>query len=87
MMAATIQQIDDNSYTVTSRGTHMVLEKHGDGWRMKTKNAATRVWGMGGESWKDFASLEEVERNYKSWRGIAVLVGDAGQVPSPAICH
>lgn len=86
-MMATIQQIGDNSYTVTNRGTHMVLEKHRGGWRMKTKNAATRVWSMGGESWKEFGSLEEVERNYKSWRGIVVLVGSADQVPLTAVRH
>lgn len=84
---ATIQQIDDNSYTVTTRGCRMVLEKHRGGWRMKTVNAATRVWGMGGESWKDFGSLEEVERNYKSWRGIAVLADGAAQAPLAAVRH
>lgn len=84
MAATTIQQIDDKSYTLTTRGCRMLLERNRDGWRMKTVSAATRVWSMGGESWKDFGSLEEVERSYKSWRGIAALVGSSAQAPLAA---
>jgi len=36
---------------------------------------------MGGESWKDFGSLIEIEAHYKSWRGIAALV-DAAHLPA-----
>lgn len=71
---ATIQQLSPTSYSLTARGSRMVLEQTPKGWVMKTRNASTRVWGMGGESWKDFASLIEVEAHYKSWRGIAALV-------------
>lgn len=72
---ATIQQINDTTYSLDARGSHMVLEQTKSGWRMKTRNAATRVWGLGGESWKDFDSLAEVEAKYKSWKGIAALIG------------
>lgn len=78
---ADIQQIDDNSYATSVRGTHMVLEKTAAGWRVKTRNAATRVWGIGGESWKDFDSLAQVEARYKSWRGIGALITAPGQQP------
>ncbi|HBO7921885.1 TPA: hypothetical protein L5C37_006199 [Pseudomonas aeruginosa] len=72
---ASFQQIDDTSYAVQARGSSMVLEQTKKGWRVKTRNAATRVWGLGGESWKDFDTLADVERHYKTWRGIAALIG------------
>lgn len=78
---AEIQQINDNSYATSVRGTHMVLEKTTKGWRVKTRNAATRVWGIGGESWKDFDSLAQVEARYKSWRGITALLAAPGHQP------
>lgn len=76
---ATIQQLDDTRYSVEARGSRMVLEQTKKGWRVKTRNAATRVWGLGGESWKDFDSLAEVEAKYKSWKGIAALIGTPGK--------
>ncbi|MGO4801161.1 hypothetical protein ACEN2T_17925 [Pseudomonas sp. W22_MBD1_FP4] len=72
---AVIQQINETSYALDARGSRMVLEQIHSGWRMKTRNAATRVWGLGGESWKEFRSLAEVEAKYKSWKGIAALIG------------
>ncbi|WP_219096221.1 hypothetical protein [Pseudomonas sp. UMAB-40] len=74
-----IEQIGDNRYSLKARGTSMVLEQVNGGWRVKTKNAATRAWSMGGESWKEFATLAQVEANYKSWRGIAALVETQNQ--------
>lgn len=70
-----IVQIDETSYAIAVRGSSMVLEQTAKGWRVKTRNAATRVWGLGGESWKDFDTLADVERHYKSWRGITALIG------------
>jgi hypothetical protein len=72
---ATIQQLGDTSYSIEARGSRMVLEQTKKGWRVRTRNAATRVWGLGGESSKDFDSLADVEAKYKSWKGIAALVG------------
>lgn len=71
---ATIQQLDNNCYSLQVRGTKMTLEPFRKGWRMKVVNAATRVRGMGGESWKEFETLAEVESTYKSWRGIAAML-------------
>jgi hypothetical protein len=71
---ATIQQLCDNRYFLQVRGTKMTLEPFRQGWRMKVVNAATRVWGMGGESWKEFDTLAGVESKHKSWRGIASLL-------------
>lgn len=76
---ATIQQIDDTSFALEARGARMILEQISGGWRMKTRNAASRAWSLGGESWKDFGSLAEVEAKYKSWKGIASLIGNPGQ--------
>lgn len=75
---AVIQQIDASTYSVQSRGTHMTLQQTAKGWRVITRNAATRVWGLGGESWKDFDTLSDVERHYKSWRGIEALLASDG---------
>lgn len=76
---AAIQQIGENSFALEARGSRMILEQIKGGWRMRTTNAASRVWSLGGESWKEFASLSEVEAKYKSWRGIASLVGSQSQ--------
>ena len=46
---ATIQQLSPTSYSLTARGSQMLLEQTPKGWVMKTRNASTRVWGMGGE--------------------------------------
>jgi len=73
-MGKSIIQVGENTFTLTARGSQMTLEPHRKGWRMKTINASTRVWGMGGESWKEFETLAEVEKHYKSWRGISALV-------------
>lgn len=76
-----IQQTDAGAYVVQSRGSQMTLQQTSKGWRVTTRNAATRVWGLGGESSKDFDSLSDVERHYKSWRGISALLADH---PTPA---
>lgn len=76
---AIIQQLSDNSYTVQARGSRMILERTKRGWRVRTQNAASRVWSMGGESWKEFDTLAEVEANYKSWKGIGALIGTPEQ--------
>lgn len=75
----TIQQLDEHRYFLEVRGAKMTLEPFRKGWRMKVVNAATRVWGMGGESWKDFDTLEEVESKYKSWRGIAAILNSSSR--------
>jgi hypothetical protein len=76
---STIEQVGTNSYALKTRGISMMLEPYKSGWRMKTNSAATRALSMGGESWKDFTSLADVEANYKSWRGIAALVETQNQ--------
>jgi len=70
-----IQQTAPNTYELSARGSRMKLSKHLSGWRMVTANAQTKAWGFGA-SVKDFESLAEVERHYKSWRGIAMLLND-----------
>lgn len=73
-----IEQTDSGAYVVQSRGSQMTLQQTSKGWRVITRNAATRVWGLGGESWKDFDTLSDVERHYKSWRGIEALLASDG---------
>ncbi len=50
----------------------LVSDVFGRHWQMHTDNASHRAYrGLG---IKEFSTLEEVEKNYKSWRGIAALV-------------
>lgn len=74
-MSNPIQQIDSATFALEARGSQMLLQKTAQGWRMTTTNASTRAWRRGVPSWKDFETLADVERHYKSWRGIAALVG------------
>lgn len=69
-----IQQDGPDQFSLSIRGVCMKLEKTAKGWRMKTRSAATRTWSLGGESWKDFTSLREVEAHYKSWRGVSSVL-------------
>lgn len=71
-----IKQLETNKFYLESRGNKMTLAKEssifGDFWRMYTQNASQRAYRTIGA--KDFASLAEVEKHYKSWQGIADLV-------------
>lgn len=68
-----IQQIDTNTFTLSSRGTDMKLvRQEGGTWVMFADNASRRAWG--GLGVKHFTSLVDVEAHYKSWRGISQLV-------------
>jgi hypothetical protein len=79
---AAIHQINATSYALDARGSHMVLEQIQSGWRMKTRNAATRAAWLGGESWKDVGSLADLEAKYKSRKAIAALIGTAVSKPN-----
>ena len=79
---AAIHQINATSYALDARGSHMVLEQIQSGWRMKTRNAATRAAWLGGESWKDVGSLADLEAKYKSRKGIAALIGTTVSKPN-----
>lgn len=75
-MKGMIQQLDETTFYLESRGNKMTLslvsDSWGHHWQMQTDNASHRAYrGLGV---KEFATLEEVEKNYKSWRGIAALV-------------
>lgn len=79
-----IHQHSPDCYTLSARGNSMTLTRIASGWRMKTRSAATRVWSLGGESWKDFATLGDVEKRYKSWRGVSELANLSTAVPKSA---
>jgi len=67
-----IIQVSDNIFELT-RGNHkMTLTKDESGWYMLTDNPSVRAWNSMGFS--RFFSLEEVEKKYKSWRGISILI-------------
>jgi hypothetical protein len=75
-MTAVITQIDSNTFYLESRGNKMTLSREqdtlGQFWRMSTDNASHRAYrGLGV---KEFASLEAVEKHYKSWRGVSLLL-------------
>ena len=73
-----IQQLDTNTFYMESRGNKMTLKKKstifGDIWEMYTDNASRRAWrGLGV---KEFDTLADVQKHYKSWRGISLLVAE-----------
>lgn len=73
-----IQMIDENTYFLKARGNEMTLNRENDDseWaklRMITSNASVRAYGTLGV--KYFSSLKEVEKSYKTWRGIEALIG------------
>ena len=77
-MTTPIIQIDENTFYLESRGNKMTLSrKQGawvEFWQMSTDNASHRAHrGLG---IKEFASLEAVEKHYKSWRGVSALLGN-----------
>jgi hypothetical protein len=71
-----IQQIDQNTFQ-QSKGPNLMTLKRSDhgGWEMMTSNPSTRAWNRM-PSIKRFASLVEVESNYKSWFGVTKLIED-----------
>jgi adenosyl cobinamide kinase/adenosyl cobinamide phosphate guanylyltransferase len=57
------------------RGNHtMTLSKDEFGWNMVTHNPSTRAWNNEFGSFRRFSNLLEVEKVYKSWRGVSSLV-------------
>lgn len=72
MLKNVITMVNENKFTLLSRGHEMTLIKNKWGWEMFTENAATRAYRTLGV--KLFDSLEEVESHYKSWKGISQLV-------------
>lgn len=87
-----IEMLEDGSYAVTARGNKMILRREKSslgGWSVTTDNASHRAYrGLG---IRYFSSLEDVEENYKSWRGISLLVGPESSDPvtnvSPKSLH
>ena len=70
-----IQVIDTNTFRLNWRGNEMTLQKVGpDHWEMATSNASSRAWNRGYPSVRRFATLDEVEAHYKSWKGIKAFV-------------
>ncbi len=70
-----IQQLDDNTFYLESRGNKMTLRRihncFGE-WEMMTNNASVRAYRTPGV--KYFDDLAQVEKQYKSWRGISALI-------------
>jgi hypothetical protein len=71
----TIQMLTENSYFVSARGSKMTLTKINEYcgiWQMETDNASHRAYrGLGV---RYFDNLQQVEKAYKSWKGISLLV-------------
>lgn len=73
-----ISQIDTHKYYLENRGNKMTLVKHetciGTHWTMYTDNASRRAYKAFAQ--RDFDSLADVEKHYKSWKGIAALANN-----------
>lgn len=74
-MASAIQMVSKDEYKLQSRGCCFTLKREGNQWAMYAVNAAVRAWNRGFAVPKYFDNLEAVEAKYKSWRGIAELLG------------
>ncbi len=68
-----INMLSSTKYYLESRGNKMTLVKEGDEWAMYVVNASVRAWRRGYAIPRYFASLDEVEKKYKTWRGISQL--------------
>jgi hypothetical protein len=71
---ATIIQTSENTYSADNgRGTSLTIVKKGGGWwEVHSANAATRAWRSLGV--KVFWELADIEKAYKTFRGIAALI-------------
>lgn len=73
-----IQQTGIQTFELTNRGHHMTLTwENSYGWAMYTVNASVQAYNRGVAIPKYFATLHQVERQYKSWVGISVLASNA----------
>lgn len=72
-----IKQLNLTTFELSARGNEMTLKWNDtyDCWEMLTVNASTRAYNGVMPSIKFFDSLEQVEKKYKSWRGIVALAG------------
>lgn len=74
-MANAITMVNDKKYTLRARGCDFTLEQQENGkWWMTVMNAAVRAYNNGFSMPKEFDSLKDVEKQYKSWAGISQLV-------------
>jgi hypothetical protein len=81
-----LDQIDADTFKTKARGCEFTITRRPDGWRVMVINAATRAWRSLGT--KDFPTLEEVEKHYKSLRGIAALIAaEAHAIAAPGQLH
>lgn len=69
-----VQQINETTYTASNgTGTELTLvKKDGGYWEVWAQNAATRAYRTLGV--KIFWSLADIEKNYKTFRGISALI-------------
>lgn len=68
-----IEMTKEGTYKLTARGNHFTLVREKGEWALYTVNAAVRAYNNGFAIPKYFDSLEAVEKQYKSWSGIAAL--------------
>ena len=81
-----IQQVSATEFKLTKGAHQMTLGRNQDGsWSMTTHNPCTRVWRGRLGSLKRFETLSDVEKHYKSWRGVSALGEGAMAVKDAAI--
>jgi hypothetical protein len=70
-----IQQVSATEFKLTKGAHQMAIKRNEDGsWSMTTHNPSTHAWRGHLGSQKRFETLSDVEKHYKSWRGISALV-------------
>jgi hypothetical protein len=70
-----IMALRNNEYELCARGSTMRLTIAEDKTcEMVTSNASSQAWNRGHPSVRQFNNIAEVEKSYKSWRGISLLL-------------
>lgn len=69
-----IVQTSLNTYEMNHLGHNMILARTDIGWEMTVINASAIAHSNGAFFPKKFNSLVDVERRYKSWKGISLLI-------------
>ncbi|WP_429142560.1 hypothetical protein [Aeromonas veronii] len=69
-----IEITGNNEFTVKARGMTLVCKPHDGEWLVLVNNASARAWNRGRAAFKVFASLEAVEKHYKSFAGLVDMV-------------
>ncbi len=69
--------ISENKFKLSARGNHFTIERQCNGkWLVIVVNASVRAYSNGIAFPVEYDSLDDVEKRYKSLKGISSIVKD-----------